>query len=155
MPREIDETFATYLARIEKSIADYNADPEKSRSAGGVIFGSDMSVPLLRDGDDDSITKKSIAYPVYSKNMFYIVEVPAAKNIDAHKHDEDIFRILINGDLKINGRNVEIGEWFVVPKGTNYEIETLGGYKALSAYTSVCQTRRVRSNLHLEDDEFM
>ena len=59
---------------------------------------------------------------------------------------------MIAGNLKINGRDVEPGEWFVVPAGTIYEIETSKGYTAMSAYTSNCRTRRVASNLHLEED---
>ena len=84
--------------------------------------------------------------------MFYIVTVPPGKKIDAHSHDEDVFRILIEGDLKINGRSVQPGEWFVVPKDVEYEIETANGYKTIAAYTSMCRTRRMDANVHLEED---
>ncbi|WP_370234101.1 hypothetical protein [Henriciella sp.] len=153
MAREIEETFGRHLLRIEEAQDRYlEASTQNEFPGGGVIFGSDVAVPLLRDGDDDKISKMTIGYPVHLKNMFYIVDVPAGAAIDAHRHDEDIFRILISGDITVNNRDVAIGEWFVVPAGTTYEIHTRQGYKALSAYTSICQTRRVSSNLHFEED---
>jgi hypothetical protein len=139
--REVNESLSTYLARLEKvTIAKTN----------GLILGRHANIPVLLDGDDEDILKTPIGYPLFQKNMFYIVQVPAGKHVTPHSHDEDVFRVLISGDLTVNGVEIGIGEWFVVPASTPYEILTRNGYQVMSGYTSNCRTRRMEANTHLE-----
>jgi hypothetical protein len=140
MEREVNETLATFLTRIENA----EVIPED-----GIILGRNVKMPVLLDGVDNQIVKTPIAFSLVSYGMFYIVETPAGYVVPKHHHDESILRILIKGDLTINGKEIGIGEWFVVLAGTKYSIETKGGYTSMAAYTSNCRTNRM-SHLHLE-----
>jgi hypothetical protein len=138
--KEINETLATYLKRIED--VDVKSD-------NGIILGRNVKIPVLLDGVKDDIVKTPIAWSLLDYKMFYLVNVPSNTVVEPHHHDESIFRILIKGDLKLNDIEIQEGEWFVVEAGTKYSIETQNGYLALSGYTSVCQTSR-RTALHYE-----
>src|SRR5436309_188767 len=124
---EILETFGSHVTRLERI--------EKQYGDAGIIFSADIRVPKLFDGDDDSIVKTPIGWPLYRHNMFYIVSVPAGTRVTQHTHDEDLFRLVIHGSLVVNDREVNVGEWFVVKKGTPYKIDTSRGYQTLAGYT--------------------
>lgn len=141
MEREVNETLATFLSRIEETDTLFE---------NGIMLGRNVSIPQLFDGVENKVKKTPIAWPLVSYGLFYIVDVPEETLIAPHHHEEeDIFRILISGDLEINGIKIQQGEWFVVQKGTTYSIKTDSGYKALSAYTSICRTNRMTA-MHLE-----
>lgn len=141
---EVFETFATYLTRLE-SVEPQFRDRE-------IIVSSDLRVPRLFDGDDDSIVKTPIAWPLWKHNLFYTVEVPAGKHIPRHSHAEDLFRYVLKGSLVVNGREIRAGEWFVIPKNMPYEIDTPDGYTTMAAYTSICQTSRGFDGRHRVED---
>lgn len=141
---EVFETFATYLTRLEKLEAQFQDKP--------IVVSSDLIVPKLFDGDDDSIVKTRVAWPLHRHNMFYTVKVPGGKHIPKHSHEEDIFRYVISGALTVNGREIRTGEWFVIRNGTPYEIFTAEGYTTFGAYTSICRTRRGLEGKHLEEE---
>ena len=128
---EVNETFATYLARIEKVL------PQMKKP---IVLSTEVKIPTLRDGD---IKKVPIAWPLYRHTMFYIVTVPANKHVPRHSHDEDVFRLILKGSLVVN-RSIEIkeGMWFVVRANTPYEIETKTGYTAFNGYWFICVTNR-------------
>lgn len=140
MDREVNETLSTFAARIENADLPFE---------NGILLGRNVTMPILLDGVDNKVVKTPIAWPLWDYKLFYIVDVPADAEIALHKHDESIFRVLISGDLTINGIAINIGEWFVVKAETMYSIKTSGGYKSISAYTSNCRTNRMTA-LHLE-----
>ena len=142
---EVFETFATYLTRLEKAQPELVDKP--------IILSRETKIAFLKDGDDESITKVPIAWPLYQYNMFYVVNVPPKKHVAKHSHDEDIFRFVVKGSMLINDIvKVSEGEWFVIRSGTPYEIQTETGYTTIAAYTSVCRTNRGAEGLHLEVD---
>ena len=126
------EMLSDHIRRIERfseNVADLK-----------VIVSSDFTKPLLKE--DLGIQKVPISWPLYKYNMFFVVSVPARTVVPSHVHDEDVFRYVLEGTLKLNGRKIKAGEWFVVRAGTTYRIFTDTGYKAISGYTSICRTRR-------------
>ena len=130
----IDETFGTYLNRLETVNPTLIDKP--------IITSTDVNIPYLKDGEDYSITKTPIAWPLYQYNLFYTVNVPAKKHIPTHTHDEDVFRYVVKGSLLINKVvRIHEGEWFVIRKGTPYEIDTETGYVTIASYKNRCQTR--------------
>jgi hypothetical protein len=145
MKKEVNETLSKYIERIE------NVD---LKSRDGIILSRDIKIPYLLDGEADDIIKTPIAWPLLDYKMFYIVSTKPGLKVEPHSHDESIFRLLIEGDLVVNGISIEVGEWFLVEAGTTYSIESKNGYTAMSAYTSICQTRRYNSVMHIEIDKF-
>ena len=140
--REINETFATYLTRLE-AISDQLNKP--------IIISTDVKIPVLRDGEDDTIEKVPVGWPLYQHNMFYLVTVPPNKHIPRHKHDEDIFRLVVKGSLRLNDQyDLKPGMWFVVRANTPYEIHTTEGYTTIAGYIHNCRTRRTLQGKHLE-----
>jgi hypothetical protein len=140
MDREVNETVATYLARIEGAGAKFD---------NGLLLGRSVKIPILLDGVDNKVVKTPVAWPLLDYKLFYIVDVPPSTKISPHSHNEAVFRVLISGDLAINGIPIATGEWFVVDKDTQYSIATKGGYKALAGYVSICMTNRA-TPAHLE-----
>jgi len=140
MEREIVETLSTYIKRLEEAELNFQE---------GLLLARNVRIPVLVDGIENNVIKTPVGWPLLDYKMFYIVDVPAGVEIAPHKHEEDIFRVLLSGDLVINGHSINVGEWFVVKAGTTYSIETEGGYKAISAYTSICQTHRATAT-HVE-----
>lgn len=138
--KEIKETLSTYIARIEGAETPFE---------NGLLLSRNVGMPVLLDGVDNKVVKTPVAWPLMGYNMFYVVDVPPDTTIPPHSHDEDLFRVLISGDLNINGVDIQIGEWFVVKSGSPYSIRTEGGYKSISAYRSICRTNRM-SEMHLE-----
>lgn len=143
MDRDVEETLAHYNDRI-KSIGNLS-----ELFTNGILVGRNLSIPYLLDGESDQIKKTPIGWSLADYNMFYIVDVPANTFVSPHAHDEDIFRVLIDGDLTINGVSIDKGDWFVVKAGTTYSIRTENGYKSFAGYGHWCQTRRM-TNMHKE-----
>ena len=126
------ETLASYTKRVEKFLPEL----EKRK----IIFSTDVKVTPFRE--DYGVKKTPLVWPLWDYKMFYLVEVPAGTQIPKHAHDEAVFRLVVEGSLTVNGKEVRAGTWFVVNKYVPYEIATETGYKALGGYTSICQTNR-------------
>jgi len=81
--------------------------------------------------------------------MFYVVRTPPQMNTPRHAHTESVFRLLISGSLRINGRVVDKpGTYFVVKAGTPYQIDTDEGYVTLAGYGVHCTTQTECVNLY-------
>lgn len=143
MERDVEETLAHYNARLE-AVGDVS-----NKFTNGILIGRNVSIPYLLDGESKQIKKIPIGWPLANYNMFYTVDVPEDTFIKPHSHDEDIFRLLIDGDLTINGVSIEKGEWFVVKAGTTYSIQTKNGYKSFAGYGMACQTQ-TSNFMHVE-----
>lgn len=140
--KEIQEKLSTYIDRIERFEDQYGKRK--------IILSRTLDKEVLIDGDEEDIEKEPILWRLNDYNMFYIVTVPPGKHVKKHKHDEDIFRFLAQGELVINKKyKVKAGEWFVIKGGTEYEIATKKGYITMAAYTSICQTSRMMTDTYL------
>jgi hypothetical protein len=129
MPK-IRETVFTYIERIGKV---------QNKMKKPIVLSTEVNIATLWDGD---VEKTPIAWPLFNGyNMFYIVRVPPKKRVRRHSHDEDVFRLVVEGSLIINGHvRVKEGMWFVIRANTPYEIETETGYTAFSGYGAACIT---------------
>ncbi len=137
------DTLSKYIRRIE--LAEENADLSAS-----IITSDDLYIPALTDGP---IKRHQIAWRLYELSMFYIVKADPGTTVEEHFHDEDVFRLLIHGSLKVTA-GVEKGrmqkqmtewQWFVVRAGTPYEIEAdcQHGYVALGGYRMRCRPEQI------------
>ncbi|MDH2435271.1 hypothetical protein QCD60_22355 [Pokkaliibacter sp. MBI-7] len=140
--KEIHERLSTYLDRIERLSLPFDKQ-------GVVISTNFENKELLVDGDDDRIIKEPILYPLFQHNMFYMVSVPAGTVVTPHKHDENIFRLIVKGSLILNKKHkIEAGTWFAIKADSTYEITTEEGYLSFAGYVSNCRTRRMETGLH-------
>ncbi len=58
--------------------------------------------------------------------------------VEKHRHPGVMFTVLVSGSLKINGVHLEKGDWYLVPPGAEYELESEHGYETLFGYTWSC-----------------
>ena len=134
METRVTETLFTFLERIERN--------KEQTAHSDIVFSDELRKEILLDGEDLSIEKEPILWPMVDKNMFYIVRTPPGVSVPSHAHSESIFRLLVSGSLTINDRLVDVpGTWFVVKAGTPYKIESSTGYVTLAGYGMACQTR--------------
>lgn len=138
-PRSADggnvlEFLSDYTRRLE--------DVNHAFSEKGIVVSSDVAESTDVLEEDWGITKKPIVWPLQDYKMFYLVNVPPGTEVPAHSHDEDVFRLIVDGSLTINDVPVHAGEWVVVKKGVRYVVKTDSGYTAMSGYTSICRTGR-------------
>lgn len=134
-PTEFEDTLSEYIKRIEE--AEERAE-EDADLKGGIITSRDLKIPALTRGP---VKRRQIAWRLYQHPMFYIVKVDPDTRVEKHSHDEDIFRLMIEGSLTVNGMELKEGEWFVVTAGTPYEIETKCGYTVMAAYRMACKPK--------------
>ncbi len=140
--KEVNETLSVFAERIERLSHQFKGKD--------IIFSDEIDKEFLLDGENRDIEKEPVLWPLYDRNMFYIVRTRPRAKTPRHSHDESVFRILLSGSLKINGRNVDKpGTWFVVREGVMYEIETEEGYVTLAGYGEACGTQRGASRVHL------
>jgi hypothetical protein len=140
--KEVNETLSVFADRIERLSPQFNGKD--------IIFSDEIDKEFLLDGENRDIEKEPVLWPMYGKNMFYIVRTRPNAKTPRHSHDESVFRVLLSGSLKINGRTVDKpGTWFVVREGVKYEIQTEQGYVTLAGYGSACGTQRGTSRGHL------
>ncbi|TLX12263.1 cupin domain-containing protein [Rhizobium sp. MHM7A] len=59
--------------------------------------------------------------------------------IPRHAHTEPVYRYVLDGSFKLNGREFERDDWLIVPANYEYEIETRSGYRVLSKYHEQCE----------------
>src|SRR5258707_178659 len=79
------------------------------------------------------------ARSMFELRVFCFVRTRSNLRIPMHSHDESVFRVLLSGSLRINGRTVDTpGTWFVVRQGVKYAIETDEGYATLTGYGTSC-----------------
>jgi hypothetical protein len=124
------ETLSKYIARLEE------VEPQLKEQKG-IVFSDEVKIEDVDEGNP-GIRKTPIAWPLYRHNMYYMVEVKPGTDVPRHSHEEDVFRLVTKGSLKINGINVEAGTWFVVRAHTEYEISTHEGYTCFSGYLFIC-----------------
>jgi hypothetical protein len=67
-----------------------------------------------------------------------VTEVRGALRVEPHTHPGTMFGVIVDGDLKING--VELGrhDFYLVPPGQPYGIESVNGYRMVFAYNNSC-----------------
>ena len=134
-----EEKLSTYIARIEKIWPRIKNKP--------VVLSTD--VPQRPIDGRGGIKKVPIVWPLYQHNMFYIVTFPANTHIPRHRHDEDVFRYVIEGSLIVRAGKksyeVDEGMWVVVRANTYYSIAARGNPQpavALVAYTNGCPVQK-------------
>jgi hypothetical protein len=103
----------------------------------GILLSSSLNLKPL--AEPSGLTRTPITWPIQDLNMFYLLDAPPCTDVPQHAHQSDIFRLVIEGELVINGTEVKAGTWMVVPKGTLYSITSKTGYKALVAYKDLCE----------------
>jgi hypothetical protein len=103
----------------------------------GILLSSRLNLKPLEE--PSGLTRTPITWPVQNLNMFYLLDAPPCTDVPQHAHQSDIFRLVIEGELVINGIEVKAGTWMLVPKGTLYSITSQTGYKALVAYKDLCE----------------
>lgn len=59
--------------------------------------------------------------------------------IPEHDHDEAVFRLIIDGEMRLNGLPFSKGDWLIVPAHFKYTVETELGYTVFSKYHENCQ----------------
>jgi len=129
--KEIKETLSVFANRIERLSHQFEGKE--------IVFSDEIEKEFLLDGANRDIEKEPILWPLYDRNMFYIVRTRSNSRTSRHSHDESVFRVLLSGSLRINGRTVDTpGTWFVVREGVKYEIETDEGYMTLTGYGTAC-----------------
>jgi hypothetical protein len=140
--KEINETLSVFAERIERLSPQFKGKE--------IIFSDEIQKEFLLDGENRDIEKEPVLWPLYDRNMFYIVRTSPNVKTPRHSHDESVFRILLSGSLRINGRTVDKpGTWFVVREGVKYEIESEMGYVTLAGYGQACGTQAGASRIHL------
>jgi hypothetical protein len=140
--KEIKETLSVFADRIERLAHQFKGKE--------IIFSDEIEKEFLLDGENRDIEKEPILWPLYDRNMFYIVRTSPNTKTPRHSHDESVFRILLSGSLRINGRTVDKpGTWFVVREGVKYQIESETGYVTLAGYGQACGTQAGASRVHL------
>jgi quercetin dioxygenase-like cupin family protein len=127
MPK-FHDTFATYLARLEKV---------KGKTRKPIVVSKDIKMATLKA--EKGVERVPIAWPLHKHNLFYTVTVPPKTHIKRHSHNEDVFRYVTKGSLVVNGKiPVKEGQWFAVKANTPYDIHTKTGYTAVGGYTDMC-----------------
>lgn len=140
--KEVNETLSVFAERIERLSHQFKGKE--------IIFSDEIEKEFLLDADSQDTEKEPVLWPLYDRNMFYIVRTRPHSKIPRHSHEETVFRILLSGSLKINGRTVDQpGTWFVVREGVKYEIETEQGYVTLAGYGEACGSQRGTSRVHI------
>jgi quercetin dioxygenase-like cupin family protein len=134
-----EEMLSTYIARIEKT--------KPLIKNKHVVVSTDVPQRPIRGRE--GIKKVPIVWPLYQHNMFYIVTFPPATRIPKHRHDEDVFRYVIEGSLIVTAENktyeVDEGMWIVVRANTEYSIAARSNPQAcvaLVAYTNGCPVQK-------------
>jgi hypothetical protein len=62
----------------------------------------------------------------------------ASLKVEKHRHPGTMFTLVVDGSLRINGIELTSGDWYIVPPGNEYEIESLNGYRAVACYNNSC-----------------
>jgi hypothetical protein len=140
--KEVNETLSVFAERIERLSQQFKGKE--------IIFSDEIEKEFLLDADNEDTEKEPVLWPLYDRNMFYIVRTRPQSKIPSHSHEEAVFRILLSGSLRINGRTVDKpGIWFVVRENVKYEIETEQGYVTLAGYSEACGSQRGTSRVHI------
>ena len=126
------ETAEEFKQRIFDVLSDFEKQQDKT-----ILLSSDLDLKPLEE--PSGLSRIPITWPIQDLNMFYILDAPPCSDIPEHAHQSDIFRLVMEGDLEINGIEVKAGIWMLVTKGTQYSISSKTGYKALVAYKDVCE----------------
>ena len=130
--REFGEPLSEYIRRIETVEKDADL-------SAGLITSHDLRVPSLTRGP---VKKMPIAWRLYEYSMFYIIKTDAKTLVEKHSHNEDVFRLVMEGSLRVSTADREAefkaGDWFVIRSGQAYEIWTEEGYVAMCGYRIAC-----------------
>ncbi|HCF4146256.1 cupin domain-containing protein [Pseudomonas aeruginosa] len=84
------------------------------------------------------IDKSLIPIDFKKFRLMSVTTVSAGVTVVPHSHDEPVFRFILNGSLVLNGVLYEAGDWMLIPKDMEYELNTEEGYTALVDYGVKC-----------------
>jgi hypothetical protein len=78
--------------------------------------------------------------PVELSNFRDLVftRVRGAVRVEPHTHPGTMFGVVVDGRLKINGVELARGDFYLVPPGQAYGIESEDGYSLVAAYNNSC-----------------
>lgn len=129
------ELLSKYIARIEKAL-------EKVKHKR-VILSTDLPQHRLGHGD---VRRLPILWPLYEHSMFYITTLAVGTRVPRHRHNENVFRYVIEGSIEVDAGErayyVSKGMWIVVRANTSYSLKTASnphGAIILSAYQNQCK----------------
>jgi hypothetical protein len=99
---------------------------------------SNVREPILEGKVNGNLEKKFVPIDF---SVFQDVGMSTATGplkVDKHRHPGSMFGLIVKGSLTINGTKLESGDWYVVPPGIEYEMETSEGYQYVFAYVWSC-----------------
>lgn len=67
-----------------------------------------------------------------------ITKVDGSLRVEPHTHPGTMFGVVIDGRLRINGTELTKGDFYLVPPGQPYGIESIEGYELVAAYNTSC-----------------
>ena len=70
--------------------------------------------------------------------LMSVTTVGPGVRVAPHSHNEPVFRFFLEGSVVLNGVHYKAGDWLLIPKDTDYELETKDGYTALVDYGMRC-----------------
>ena len=116
-------------------------DPMKvstSKDKDIVPLLSQTRPPTLEGDVEGNITKWFLPVDISGFTDTGFTVVDGKIKVEKHRHPGTMFTCLIDGTLKINGIELVQYDWYLVPPGNEYEIESDTGYRAAFWYLISC-----------------
>lgn len=94
--------------------------------------------PVFEASYTGKIEKRFLPVELSNFRDLVLTEVNGAVRVEPHTHPGTMFGVVVDGRLRINGVELTKGDFYLVPPGQAYGIETIEGYELLAAYNNSC-----------------
>ena len=140
-PPDSGTSFEDGLPYLKKTQREAGIDQEAavftSRDASSKAAIKSLQVTNIPTG----FTKWQLPFAAYRPTNFYLTTGKPNAGVAEHAHEHGAgFRVVIQGSLAINGKQLRQGDWFYVPQGKAYSYKVgAEGVQLMSGYECCCQ----------------
>lgn len=94
--------------------------------------------PVFEAEFKGEIEKKFLPVELSNFRDMVFTQIKGPARIEPHAHPGTMFGFVVDGRLRINGIELTKGDFYLVPPGQPYGIETIEGYDLVAAYNNSC-----------------
>lgn len=94
--------------------------------------------PVFEAEYKGQIDKKFLPIELSEFDDLVFTEVKGRVSVEPHAHPGTMFGFVVSGDLEINGTALTKGDFYLVPPGQPYGIESVEGYSLIASYNNSC-----------------
>jgi hypothetical protein len=118
--------------KLDPTRVNTSKDPDVARLA------TKTREPIREGKVNGTIDKKFVPIDFSTFRDVGYTEPKGSVHVEPHRHPGVMFNLVVDGSVEINGTTLGRFDWYVVPPGVEYSLNSKNGYVTVFGYTWSC-----------------